>query len=884
MTNEQEFRDMLYNYFIYDDTLNIYDHHHKPLFFSQFLQHPDKLSNFLKTISEIMPTLKDPGIIIFRGTNVITLLTCATFHLCKLHTLLSQQSPEIYVDILCQFYKDIKVDIDFNQNVENFFTPYTYFVLMVSTFIPTDKDLSAYLTRFNLTDPLNQLFKPLLDNDAVDIYHYPIKKNLQIKSLNKSVIVNANYDSSVLYNYVKTKLNYELTVDEFKIIGFLHQSFPYLYNSSATRILYNHKWETVMNIIWNLIEDSEDLQIDIYDIFYSLFEEKYVLIESELLFHRVENETILFPMMRNRHFDKNIGYIKKIFTAFLKRRWTNVPNANYLRHMLYKEYAFDIDDTRKDILTEILEFNFEKRNKDAHDLAGDPKHVLDDGSIHSLSISLNIVQSKKYKFKEIISHLLQYITGLLNEETDDDYIRHRKYTYYSQLYKYYDDLHDIDIDLDRYHLNDIILQTPPSVFKSRSFDAAIVTSSVNPFSKFHDKQLMTRLSQIYEKTVQHNSNNDDKDTGRIIKIQKYFTKKYKPLPAIYSIQNVVKGHELEYLYTFWMNVLKKGSLHVTYNISYMKEPGVDQGGITNYFFTMVSKQIKNLYFTQIEDSSRYILKNTVTADVANFVGQLLAIFISYNIHIPFSLSILYLGHMMFSLEQITYEELFLYYVLDLYKSSAAYYYRECEVPSYESSCDIQQIVKDVVPIRYNNNRRQFNRFLAGFFIHKKIFNIKFRSINDKIRIYDLDKVLSQSKLTQAALKNLCKRIVLQFDGSTIIKTDEKAKVYMFLEEILLADNYDDLYIKHKDHDVRQTLKSKEHFCKAILTFWTGAESIMVDQPYYIHIMSDINIIKSSTCANLLKLPLPVHIPTKQDLYSIFMRIFLLDDQHVFSTL
>jgi hypothetical protein len=116
----------------------------------------------------------------------------------------------------------------------------------------------------------------------------------------------------------------------------------------------------------------------------------------------------------------------------------------------------------------------------------------------------------------------------------------------------------------------------------------------------------------------------------------------------------------------------------------------------------------------------------------------------------------------------------------------------------------------------------------------------------------------------------------------IDKTNENAKVYLFLEELLLIDDYDDLYSHYLDNDKVERIKSKNDFCKNILMFWTGSESIQIDQPYYVYIMSDITMIKASTCANMLKLPLPIYIPTKQDLYNIFMRLFLLDDQHVFS--
>jgi hypothetical protein len=791
-------------------------------------------------------------------------------------------SPKKYVDILCDFYANIKIKIDFNQNVPDFLTPYTYFMLMVCAFVSDEIDLAPYLRHFKITDPLNQVFKPLLEKDVVDIYKYPIRSNLEIKSYNKSLLFLSS--EKMLYKYVSSKLNYELTVADFKIIGSLHHSFPCLYDSTSTSIVYNNKWEVVLDIIWNLIEDSENLLVDIHDIFFAIFEDKYEMINAELLFHRVENETILFPMIRNRHLKINIPYIKNVFKSFLKDRWTNIQNSDYLQHILYKEYAFDIDDTRKDILTEILNLHFAKSNKDSHQLViASANNVLDDGTMTSFD-TLSISNTSQYLFKQIISNLLQYITRLLNFDVNDDYIQYRKNTYYTYLYQYYDILKNIGIDLNKYHLNDIILQTPPSIFRSRSMDksgVASVTSSVRVFAKFQDKQLITRLNKIYERTVQGNTL---EDTGRIIKIQKYITRKYKPQPIVHTIQDVIKGHELEYLFTYWMNVLKKGNLHVRYSISYAKEPGVDYGAISNYFFTMVSKQIKGSYFTQIEDSSRYILKNTISADEANFVGQLLAIFIIYNIHIPFNISILYLGHMMFTSEQITHDELFLYYILDLYKSSAAHYYKQCEAPA--PSCNIQEIVDDVVPIRYNNDRRQFNRFLAGFFIQKKVFNIKFRSINDKIRIYDLDKILSNCKLTQALLKTLCKNIILQYNNgqqTTVIdKTNENAKVYLFLEELLLIDDYDDLYSHYLDNDKVERIKSKNDFCKNILMFWTGSESIQIDQPYYVYIMSDITMIKASTCANMLKLPLPIYIPTKQDLYNIFMRLFLLDDQHVFS--
>jgi hypothetical protein len=244
---------------------------------------------------------------------------------------------------------------------------------------------------------------------------------------------------------------------------------------------------------------------------------------------------------------------------------------------------------------------------------------------------------------------------------------------------------------------------------------------------------------------------------------------------------------------------------------------------------------------------------------------------------------------MFPYDTMTNEELFLYYALDLYHSDRTYRLKGCTMPEQDLDeyCNMQKIAEETIDPIYNYKSKVFKSFLSGFFIEKKIFHYIYRSIGDKIRLYDMDKVLSTIEQTtaDAYMKYIFKSLILSIDNENVLKTDSRAFVYKYLEEFFVNDT--DVSFQHMfnayemmSHADAQQYKAKEAFCSALLMFWTGVEGITADPPVYkVDLKSDVSEITAHTCSKELVMPLNSTIKTKQDLYNAFMNIFVFQ-QHL----
>jgi hypothetical protein len=65
-------------------------------------------------------------------------------------------------------------------------------------------------------------------------------------------------------------------------------------------------------------------------------------------------------------------------------------------------------------------------------------------------------------------------------------------------------------------------------------------------------------------------------------------------------------------------------------------------------------------------------------------------------------------------------------------------------------------------------------------------------------------------------------------------------------------------------------------------FWTGVENVTINEPYIVTINEESENLYSHTCPKELKVPLPTHIQSKNQLYNIFMTLFIYDQQNTFT--
>jgi hypothetical protein len=281
----------------------------------------------------------------------------------------------------------------------------------------------------------------------------------------------------------------------------------------------------------------------------------------------------------------------------------------------------------------------------------------------------------------------------------------------------------------------------------RSVDRKMsVVSPPSLLKGIRNTDLLQKLTKLYTRFVQSDdTTSKHKDIKRLTKIRSYLIHKFKPKnkSGTYTLQQVEKGKELEYLYKFWQTTLKKKNLNVKYLISYKHSSSQNDKETLSEFLTMASKQIKDKYFDVIPNSHRYTLKSAVCIDEANFLGQLMGMFIICEVHIPFHLSFMLLGHIMFVEKHISFEELFLYYILDLYKSESKNRLEVCEA-STTDACVPKKVIQEHVEEIYNYQKKFFKTFVRMFIFDKKIFNTSFYSIHDKIRLYDLDNLLTKT--------------------------------------------------------------------------------------------------------------------------------------------
>jgi hypothetical protein len=702
----------------------------------------------------------------------------------------------------------------------------------------------------------------------------------------------------------------------------------------------NDKFTKVYKILMNLLQDSSDLLND----FMWIIKTQHPITKSTILLTLMNRRSIWFNIFQNKHLDKNYKIIKKLLVSYISNNFDSTINKDFTNH--WKMYMMnkgignllELDSDNENVLIYLLKRIFTNPDGVSDMSFATPKSMFRDYGLTYLSVSPD-TDSDEYKTN--IKIMLHKLLKLTVNHMPLYYQRYDLRPYYSKIFAYKNSLmREYDIDLDKYKFNPM-KKTPVAYADKSVIDRSIENEKYIPrfhkehkdiFSGFLNTKLRDKLLSIYMRTVEGVVENKDiaftrkikyielspeekkqfqKEQSkngilRIAKIQRYLSKMYMAQASLQpktDFMDVVVGTEAEILFNAW-KLVGKPILNRPYNIKFKDFRGtIDAGGPSKQFFYHISTQIQAKYFRVINQTgaNRWIFKENITEDEAEFIGQLLVVFIKYNIHLPFAISKLYIAHLMFKIERITLEHLHLYYILDSSEDTRNRLLLYCKetvgkrkIESYVDTdyCNSTNIYNDQIVPTYNYNKKIMNAFSKGFFIDKGIFQSKFYNIDDRIRLYDLDKMISRAKLTKLALKTqIFNKLTIKYGANyetrETISIDDareednaRTKVCREFEELMTKakkndfNNYyttflgtiDNQEIKTKSED----FKDNKKFKSSVLLFWSAIDSISFTQSYKIIIHPSTRYPSAGTCATELILP---ENADKQSLYNDFMTLF-----------
>jgi hypothetical protein len=979
LVDDQVFANMIAEYFDFDDNIydviNEYNHSRDvttlnklPMFFREALSDPRSLESFLNSIYDMMANhnIMDRNIAVYNGANIFTVITAGIFHLCKLSKIINQNNADNFIDYYKEFLHkcvDEFTDIDYSQHTRAFASPLTYMILMfpferdttTAYYLFTTALLENSALQFNIKY-IDDILMPLFDIVG-DVYEKDLQNNLALyaKNIESLMIVNSDIftereitDASSIVKYVAVNIFEELkmsdvneiqNMNKLRILIFLNNNTTdFLFEVTDTGIKNDYKWQELLDVFWYFIENSDDLD-ECFATILENFEDGSV--KSSDFFHIEKQENLLFPIVRNKHFNDNAEFIRLIFFAVLNNDWDpisdEVMSSEAMQHIISKNDLTTLNRQEKDVLLTFLEHQIGQQAQQLSRLTLGERSLLKipslssrqpliDDSIYSFYYSPNRANDNQsetataadaYKLnaykKMITDGLIRYAIKTVNAGTHKVITTQTRNWYFKQiLAKYYKPLQDMGIDLHSYRLNKKVLSSAPSIKSNRSaYTQELVKKkdiSNTFFKTFKNENLLKLLTKLYIRSVQTNINADN-DFDRLVKIRKYFIKKYLPVydyqeddySEYVNIRGVKENKELEAFYKHTRNL---ANVNIKYRIkraNVQDQTTIDAGGVLKQFFNNMANQVKREYFQQISDGSqyiseRYILKDGISAEKAKFVGQVLALFIIYNVTLPFNISNVYLGYMMFDYDKISDEELFLYYLLDLDVNKKTNFINACSSDDKSvltEYCSPGKIIADYIQPIYNQNGKVFKAFLSGFFIEKKHFHYVHRLINDKIRIFDLNKLLcSKEETTPTAYKKYVfdkitlrtSNIDAEGENEIIKESDPRVPpLFAWLKEFFLTDTnatFKEMYNAHQLDDplvktVKPRYKTRASFCSAILLFWSGLERIDISKgSYLVTVVEHSDKIISHTCFNDLELPGIANINSKQELYNVFMNIFI----------
>ncbi len=765
---------------------------------------------------------------------------------------------------------------------------------------------------FKLTDILARI-SPANKDKEIDKIH---------KELSHTVLTLLKANNLKLFAYIQFMTNTHILFD----------LDPHDNNAS---VLYNQKCIKVFEVLTDILENSNDILND----FIWVIKTQNSIVTKTILLSWNDDKSIWFYLFKNKHFDKNHEILKELLLSFISNNFNKTVGHAFTNH--WKKYVMnkgiqnllELDPNKENVLIYLLKTFFDNPGDTTNMSFATPKSVFRDYGLTYNSISPNISDDISDPVKKDLKIILHNLLKLTANHLLLYYGRNDIRPYYNKLFTYKNNLLQYEIDLDKYEFY-AAKKTPVAYADKSVIERSIENQKYVPrfhkehknlFSGFTNTKFMEKLLKIYMRTVEGVVENQDlsfynktkyidfspqekkefqKEQSkngilRIAKIQRYISKLYMAHALLHSTTDLVDvdmGTEAEILFATWQ-LSSKPTLNRPFNITFKDFRGtIDAGGPTKQFFTHISNQIQNKYFRVIdEETNRWIFKENITIDEAEFIGQLLAVFIKLNIHLPFAISKLYIAHLMFKIERITHDHLYMYYLLDVSESQRNRMLDFCKMTvgkrRLESMvdtdyCNSTNVYTDYIVPTYNYNTTIMSAFSNGCFIDKGIFHSQFHNIGDRIRLYDLDKIISHAKLTKFALEtHIFKKILIKYganyDSRTIISEDDlRTRIYHEFRELMTKakkNDFDNYYTNFlgtiEDPVVKQNseeFKDNKKFKEAVLLFWSAINSISFTHSYKIVIHPDARYPSAGTCATELILP---ENSDKQGLYNDFMSLF-----------
>jgi hypothetical protein len=804
----------------------------------------------------------------------------------------------------------IEFNIDFFADIVKPLTSYDnsakdiYNFNIISQYLIINNTL--YMTDYEIID-----VKWLYDQNISNNIFRTNNCNIELyKPLNKPAISHTyNRLQTEMMHKINNYIFYNINTKNFIMFTFLN-SIILNKDNQFYNMLLNSSHIPFITSFCNVIKDTHDIKGLITYVFSMLSNLKSLNYSILINFDSKSKQSWLISLVQNKNFDKQQKVINQILniiltdTAALESTdifYTYLYDLKYKRiDMLESSFSDDeLNAENEEILLILLEKQFTKDDYMSIKSFSSKRFGYKSATLKQetrTQLSANSHKPFYNVIKTLLSTTIQHNKGKVLQNSK---FKKEVKEYFYKLYDYKSSLYDYGIDLDKYDMT--LIDTNPVSIKhnyrtvdkplSKNDTSKIYSPVVQKFNGLYNMNLKKRLDRLYVRTVESNDNNSN--TNRIIKIRKYLQNRYKPSQTI-QLNSVKHGGELQYLYENVWNQYK--NMNYAYIIKYENSSGIDAGGLTKQFFTNVNTQCKDKYFKLLEDSQKYILNDNITENEAEFVGQLLSMNIMLDVHIDFHIPMVYYGHLMFSKEHLNNEELFLYFLLDLDSDSQIHYINACQLEhTADDYCNPDSIVNDIILTKYKYNSNEFMAFSRGFFIEKKIFYSKFQNImeqgkpiNDKIRIFDMDKLLTQSKLSKKTIKEYIFdkiRITFKYQNS-----QNENSAFEFLKELMMIDSkhdYSDMYLAYDKSGlddnmlkIYTSLSSSQVFKKYVLMFWTGIEGVSALGNYKIFMNPDIDVPISHTCFNQLELP--TNIATKQELYDIFMNIFTTNQHQTFA--
>lgn len=752
-------------------------------------------------------------------------------------------------------------------------------------------------------------------------------------------------DTDQIYDYVKN-----LALEKYSVCMLLDSHFTFLLDyeevapefvDNNIEVVNNEKSQLYITNLLKIFEVSNDL---ITDTFYYIG-----LLNTRFDSQNTEHikVSIFFPFIKNimqNPVRKNIEFVELFMLAIIARPYDGIFNKNY-EDPFYEKYHKNVDikgfeyiflfckifgtDELQKTLYYILDYCFDPSNRmpsyepsvNFDEKGYKPFVSLGRFNMPSLSRSPETQNERspqspgrnpKYnphlnlakKMKHIINILIPYLSSLFFNYSRQAYNYQILKNY---LKKYSVQLQSLGINVEKYIIDDYIARSPPSNASYRSINNDKKDENIHEmFSGFnkHFLKFAKKLSKIYTRTV---LSPDYDCPHRIEKIQNYLVKRYSgSLSNGIELRGIIGGKEYTQFYDYW-NIRKYNSLIGQYKVYYddiASATGYDAGGVWRTFIAEVATQMKDR-FQQIPGSDRYILRSDVSDNEAIFIGLLLILLIVNNVRIKFKLSLVYLAYMMFHTKDISNTEKYIYFVLDEQEFN---YLKPCEyeIPdltdaSQELTCNPDYILREYkFEDKYEINNVKFKKFINTFDHYKKIFYSKFKPIGDKIRIFDLDQIISISIISSEEYKAAI------FDNLLLYKWDYSHDPQGIDEQHPDADCYNDMKffflctdIQYKELyenlllEDKETYIDKQEYCRALLQYWTGSPFIIPkDKRLADRVEYTVKIIAhetkkvplARTC--FLTMELPVYdnndiINNRQTLFKWFMQRFINNDHKTF---